>query len=348
MEALYNWRWGIEYFRGVRPLVLRALSKWHDRANAIPDGLLREHALSSLTTKQFHCEGGGVFASPSRDPNGHLMSFLVAYQTLCDYLDTVTDRGPSLDRTNFRTLHQSLLDAVTPMAPLHDYYQHHPHREDGGYMKALVVHCQETLAHFPSYPAVQDQVQHLAKLYVDLQVLKHGPLADRVPDLTQWYVEEGGPATGLAWWEFAAATGSTLGIFALLGDALVPNAKASRMDDLYRLYFPWMGSLHILLDYFIDQAEDLAGGDLNFVTYYPDVDSATHGIQKIYKSVMLHSRSLPDGAFHRYVARGLLGFYLSDRKARAPRLSRPSWTLLNAGGPVSVGIWLAARVGRAP
>ncbi|MDA8195567.1 MAG: tetraprenyl-beta-curcumene synthase family protein [Thermaerobacter sp.] len=337
----------MEYFRSVRPSVALQLAGWRQKAQAIPDPVLREQALSSLTSKQFHCEGGGVFAAPSRDPLGYLMRFLVPYQTLCDYLDTVTDRGPSLDRADFRLLHQSLLDAVTPRAALKDYYQRHPYTQDGGYLADLVTACQQLLPAFPGYSRVAAQVRHLAQLYIDLQVLKHGPVSERVSGLQAWYAGAGGPETGLNWWEFAAATGSTLPIFSLMQAALEPIADPARIRRLHAIYFPWMGSLHILLDYFIDQAEDLAHGDLNFVSYYPNLDEAAQSIRNIYQTTLSLIGDDEDAAFHRYVARGLLGFYLSDRKVRNS-LTRPACSLLTAGGPISVGVWLAARVGRAP
>lgn len=342
------WGWSVEYFRHIRPAVVHQLQGWRTQADAIPHPDLRRQALESLTQKQFHCEGGGVFGAPSRDPSGAVMKFLIPYQTLCDYLDTMTDRGPSLDAENFRTLHQSLLDAVTPHAGLHDYYRLHPFSDDGGYMARLVGACQSSLQSFPGFSAVKSHIRRLCSLYIDLQVLKHGPVAERITGLKAWYTEQGGTKTGLEWWEFAAATGSTLGIFALLGEALSAEPDPRRVDRIYHLYFPWMGALHILLDYLIDQSEDALGGDLNFVAHYADAHDATRGIRRIYLGTLAQTAELPDAAFHRYVARGLLGFYLSDQKVRHSMLARSARTLLRAGGPVSFGIWMAARVGRSP
>lgn len=341
------WQWGAEYFRVVRPRVIHLIAQLHQQAQDIPDSDLRDQALSSLRTKQFHCEGGGVYGGPSRDPHGYLLEFLVPYQSLCDYLDTVTDRGPSQDPDNLRWLHQALVDATTPYAPVRDYYRDHPYNDDGGYMASLVLRSQQALARFPGYAKVQDRIMRLVQLYIDLQVYKHGPVSTRLDRLTKWFHKESDPQDGLFWWEFAAASGSTLGIFALLTLALEPSPKRESIESLYDLYFPWIGALHILLDYLIDQKEDLEGGDLNFVTYYQDREQATHRLQKIYRHIVHQAKSVPDAAFHRYVARGLLGFYLSDRKVRRD-LNRPACQLLATGGSVSIGVWLAAHVGRAP
>lgn len=345
-DFLRSWGMGAEYLRDVRPKVVRGLLPIRLRAEAIPHPDLREQALSSLNTKQFHCEGGGVFGGSSRDPLGSVLSFLLPYQTLCDYLDTVTDRGPSQDPEDLRVLHQSLHDAVTPEAPLGDYYRLHPHQNDGGYIHSLIADCHGALTRFPSYSGILNSMQTLVSLYIDLQVKKHGPAPTRVPQLVSWYESHREKAPELYWWEFSAATGSTLGLFALLGSALHPEPNTRYWPQLQQLYFPWVGALHILLDYLIDQEEDRLGGDLNFVNYYDSPREATERIQWIYRQAESFTRTLPDQAFHRYVLRGLLGFYLSDRKAR--RLDAESCRLLRTGGSISIGLWLLAMVGRSP
>lgn len=341
-------KWAREYFRHVRPQVVRGFETLRRRALAIPHPDLKEQALSSLETKQFHCEGGGVFAGPSRDANGRLFPFLLPYQTLCDYLDTVTDRGPSQDPTNLRRLHQALLDAVSPQNPLSDYYAFHPHQDDGGYINYLVAASREALSSFPGLLSVLPHMQRLVSLYIDLQVFKHGPEADRVPRLTAWWHQSCPPETDLTWWEFSAATGSTLGLFALLNVAVDAHPEPSRVEHTLQLYFPWVGALHILLDYFVDEEEDRLGGDLNFVTYYASKVEAVRRIRHIYQRALDLASTLPDATFHRYVIKGLLGFYLSDRKLRRPHFPKAAWQLLKSGGSVSLSIYFAALIGRSP
>jgi tetraprenyl-beta-curcumene synthase len=342
-----SWQWGREYFRDVRPDVVQGLAPLYARAKNIPHPQLREQALSSLTTKQFHCEGGGVFSSPSRDPGRRLLAFLLPYQTLCDYLDTVTDRGPSQDSANLRQLHQALIDAVHPAHVPGEYYAYHPYQDDGGYLISLVEDARASLAQFPGYHAVHTAINDLVELYVDLQVYKHGPPLQRVPQLSAWFAQKAPSGSDLSWWEFAAASGSTLGIFALLNLALDPDPTPDQVRAVTNLYFPWVGALHILLDYYVDQEEDQQGGDLNFVTYYPSSRDAVQGMRRIYHRLLDAAQKLPDAAFHQYIARGLLGFYLSDRKVRHHR-SALTWRLLTTGGTVSIGIYLAALRGRSP
>lgn len=340
------WAWAKEYRTWVRPAVGRALLAQRREAERIPDPGLRQQALSSITEKAFHCEGGGVYAAPSRDPDGRLLAFLIPYQTLCDYLDTVTDRGPSDDPADLRCLHQALADAVNPYAPLGDYYRCHPVGDDAGYLAGLVLSAQRALALFPGYAWVKPRIEALVRRYIHLQVAKHGPPASRVTALVDAHRAEGPAAADLFWWEHAAATGSTLGIFALLNRALSKDPPPD-LDAVQRLYFPWLSALHILLDYFVDQEEDRRHGDLNFVAHYPSAGVAAGRLQAILSEVVTRSQPLGDGAFHRYVAHGLLGFYLSDRKLRHAFWGAPC-RLLGSGGAVSVAVYLLALGGRSP
>lgn len=336
-------RWALYYYFRVRPLVHQALSRVEAQAARIPDPAVRAMAHESLETKRFHCEGGAVLVGATP----HLVRAVVAYQSLCDYLDTITDRGPAVSSEVIRSLHRSLGDALQPEAALQDYWEGHP-ADDGGYMAWLVNDCQAVLASLPHYDAVADRVGWLADRYVDLQSLKHAPgrEADRARALEQWAATHREPAWDVAWWEFAAATGSTLGIFALWHEATHP-VSAERTRRLESVYFPWMGALHILLDYFVDQDEDLAHGDFNFVTCYPSEAAAVAGIGRLHREAEARAQGLADQAFHRYVAEGLLGFYLSDRKVRGA-LRAPAGRLLSVGGNVSRALYCLAKVGRTP
>lgn len=336
--------WSAAYFAKVRPRIARALRGVERRAKAIEDPTLRELALSSLERKRFHCEGGAVLTRA--EPR--LIRFVAAYQTLCDYLDTLTDRGPRVPRATVRRVHRALLDAVDDLStPRGGYFATHP-CDDGGYAAWLVDESRAALAALPGRAAVRERVRWLAERYVDLQVGKHDPIVERRADnLRRGFLQYGAEDSRIGWWEYAAATGSTLGIFALLREALSERPDPGRVKDLFGCYFPWMSGLHILLDYFIDQAEDAQGGDFNFIRCYPDETSVVPGLQRLFREADRAAEVLADADFHRYVARGLLGFYLSDRKVDGA-LQPKARQLLIAGGPVSRAVTALSRFGRSP
>ena len=332
--------------REVLPAVAAELDRWERRIERIPNPELQRQARASITTKRFHCEGGSVFAAllPERAPT--IVRLIVALQTISDYLDNLCDRSVSLDEADFRQLHLAMLDAVDDRGPSHDYYRLHPNRDDGGYLHALVGECQACVAQLPSYPVVRERVQRLVGLYTDLQVYKHGPLDRREPALTAWFHDRGAPWRDLYWWEFAAACGSTLAMFALFAAAARPDLTPAEAERLERAYFPWICGLHILLDYLIDQAEDAAGGDLNLVCYYPCSDERRRRLVRFVQQARARARELPEREFHEAIVQGLPGLYLSDGKVRAQGLYPLALRLLWAGGPASFGYFLWCRLRR--
>jgi tetraprenyl-beta-curcumene synthase len=303
-------------YKYVLPEVRSELRRLRAIAEIIPDTELRTQALASMTSKQFHCEGGGVYAAANLGKRHILIPLIVALQTISDYLDNLCDRSTSLDEGDFRLLHQSMLDAVDPSAPLRDYYALRSEREDGGYLHELVRTCQSCVERLPSYTSVQPYVSELVGLYGDLQVYKHIVKDRREPLLLAWWEKHSHKVPGLHWNEFAAATGSTLGMFMLFLAAAEEGLTASDAIMIRDAYFPHICSLHIMLDYLIDQEEDREGGDLNFCNYYDDQSRLVERICEIARRARQDVQALPAPGFHRMIIEGLLALYLSDPKVR--------------------------------
>jgi tetraprenyl-beta-curcumene synthase len=303
-------------YRFILPDVRTQLSLWREAAGQIPDPELKSQAIASLTTKQFHCEGGAVYAAANLPQRHVLIPLIVAFQTISDYLDNLCDRSTSLDPRDFRQLHQSMLDAVDPETPIHDYYEYHEETEDGGYLTQLVKQCQAWIKLLPSYELVAIEVKQLVSLYCDLQVYKHIKHDQREQALLDWWDEQKEDYPQLKWNEFAAATGSTLGVFMLFLAATDRNLDETDVKMIREAYFPYVCGLHILLDYLIDQEEDIAGGDLNFCSYYENKDFAVHRIAQIVIKAREQVAFLNAPPFHRMIIEGLIAVYLTDPKVR--------------------------------
>lgn len=301
-------------YRFVLPGVREQLRHWRLKAEEMPDPELRRQAIASMTSKEFHCIGGSVYAVANLPMSHVLIPLIVAFQTISDYLDNLCDRSTSLDADDFRCLHQSMLDAVDPSEPLHDYYQFREEKEDAGYLNELVKTCQASLRLLPSYPLVAESVRELVGLYCDLQVYKHIRKDLRENALLSWWERHKEKYPDIQWNEFAAATGSTLGVFMLFLAASDPYLKRDTVKTIFDAYFPYICGLHILLDYLIDQEEDLVGGDLNFCSYYDSMDLTVKRIAMIVTEAREKSESLDHPAFHRMIIEGLLALYLSDPK----------------------------------
>ncbi|WP_051251003.1 tetraprenyl-beta-curcumene synthase family protein [Paenibacillus harenae] len=303
-------------YKYVLPDVERELGQLRRLAEGIPDPELRTQALSSMDSKKFHCQGGGVYAAANLEHRHILIPLIVALQTISDYLDNLCDRSTSLDADDFRLLHQSMLDAVNPEAPLQDYYALRSEKDDGGYLHHLVRTCQLQAATLPSYGSVQRHVTELVGLYADLQVYKHIRKDLRETQLLAWWERHRGDYPNLQWNEFAAATGSTLGMFMLFLAASEEGLSEQDAAAVKGIYFPHVCGLHILLDYLIDQEEDHAGGDLNFCNYYEDESQLANRIGLIVIRAREDVEKLPASRFHRMIIEGLLALYLSDPKVR--------------------------------
>jgi tetraprenyl-beta-curcumene synthase len=302
---------------------------------------LRKQALASMDTKQFHCEGGGVYVTANLARRHELIALIVAFQTISDYLDNLCDRSTSMDPDDFRSLHQSMLDAVNPNANEGRYYEHHPEQEDGGYLQNLVRECQRCIARLPSYSKVQSHIIELVGLYCDLQVYKHIRKDEREHALLAWWEKHKEQYPQLLWNEFAAATGSTLGVFMLFVAASYAELTEVEASAIRKTYFPYICGLHILLDYLIDQQEDVDGGDLNFCRYYESPEHAAQRIGWIASEAKQAARALHTPGFHKMIIEGLQALYLSDPKAGMQSGVRITRGLLMKRSPISrVFFWV--------
>lgn len=303
-------------FKKIFPEVSKELQYWRRKAETIPNQELREQALASIHSKKFHCQGGSVYSVLAEDSWKEAIRFIVAYQTISDYLDNLCDRSTSLDPTDFRMLHQSMEDALTPGVPIKNYYQFRQDQEDGGYLAALVVTCQQALQSIPSYPMIKNHCIQFEQLYSDLQVHKHVKKEERIPRLESWFQSFKDRWPSLSWYEFSASSGSTLGIFCMVAYAMAGKADAALAEKVFNSYFPFMQGLHILLDYYIDQQEDLAEDDLNFCHYYRDEKHLKERLLFFINQTNKSIQPLPHKHFHEMVHNGLVGLYLADPKVK--------------------------------
>lgn len=310
--------WTLMYriYRDVLPDVHRELERWKAKAGNIPNDELRKQALASIRTKAFHCEGGAVYSLLANERRADVIRFIVAYQTISDYLDNLCDRSTSQDEKDFRALHEAMLHALTPGAEPSEYYRYRDDRDDGGYLAALVTTCQRVLETLPGFNDIRDAVHELASYYCDLQVYKHVETERRVPLLESWFNNYKDKYPGLTWYEFSACAGSTLGVFCFVAYAANQSLREEEVKRLIDGYFPWVQGLHILLDYFIDQEEDRVGGDLNFVFYYKDKETMVERLKHIKEKAIESIQTLPDKKFHYLINKGLLAIYLSDKKVQ--------------------------------
>ena len=337
-------------YRKVFPTVHQELAYWKNRAEQIPDPELRSQALASIGQKTFHCEGGSIMALTANEHYAEVIRFIVAYQTISDYLDNLCDRSTSLDPEDFSALHEAMKDALTideKQQTAGDYYRFRNEREDGQYLYDLAATCREVLSRCSHYEEIKGYLWELMSYYCDLQVHKHVIVEQRVPRLRNWFNKNKESIPEMSWYEFSACSGSTLGIFCLVSYAFRDDFEQEHAAHIRQGYFPYIQGLHILLDYFIDQEEDREGGDLNFCFYYKNDQELFQRLQHFVKEADRHTKQLPHKRFHQLINRGLLGLYLSDEKVRKQQnIRKLAKEILKTAGPASAFFYFNAVIYR--
>jgi len=317
----------------VIPRAGRELATIRTRAACIPDPALREQALASIDGKAYHVHGGCILATFMRGESARrYVAAVAALETIYDYLDNLCDRLPGVSQRAFASLHEALIDALDDRRTPGDYYRDGPHGDDGGYLRSLVDSARAELHTFPNYPAVREELAEVARFYAELQVLKHGPPGARERACDAWYVRNRERFPGLAWWEFAAACGSSLPVFALLALASRERLAPGEIEATFAAYFPGVSAIHILLDYFIDQAEDREHGELNFVACYASSAEAVARLRRLVATTLARVRGLAGAAHHRFLVEAMCVFYLTHPKVFEQRLDDESAALLSALG----------------
>ncbi|WLV23837.1 tetraprenyl-beta-curcumene synthase family protein [Aciduricibacillus chroicocephali] len=328
-------------YKHIMPRVRTHLERWKREAALIQNKELREQALSSIESKAFHCYGGAVYAFLAGNLLEDAVEFIVAYQTISDYLDNLCDRSTSLDPADFAMLHNSMREALDPDSELSDWYSLRNDSEDH-YLKMLVKTCRRIIKKTAPDEAVQKQILRLNELYCALQVHKHVNPDERLERLLSWYEAESSDELQY-WQEFAAASGSTLGIFCLISYALSWKGRLPFAKRVADVYFPHIQCLHIMLDYYIDEHEDEQEGDLNFCSFYMNKDELGRRIDSMIQNSLDQTALMPDAQFHAMVIQGLTGLYLSDPKTRRQNpFLKKRW--LKMAGPGSYFFYYNSKI----
>jgi tetraprenyl-beta-curcumene synthase len=301
------------------------------RAQEIPDQLLRQVVVDALR-KWGNIEGASAFAAfvPRRRREAAARA-MVCFQAAYNYLDMLTELPNTDPVANGRLLHRALLVALDPEAEHLDYYAHHHLHEDGGYLAETVDGCRAALAQLPSYAAVAPAALRAAERIVAFQSCNTGEVQGDYLALERWARAHTPRGSGMRWWETAAAGGSSLGIYALIAAAAEPHVDPEEIAAMETAYFPWIGSLHSLLDNLIDAAEDYATGQRSLVGCYASPCDAATRMGMLAERSSHAAQALP-GSRHTLVLAAMASFYLCTPEARAPEAAPVADAVLEALG----------------
>ncbi|MDZ5783437.1 tetraprenyl-beta-curcumene synthase family protein [Marinococcus luteus] len=320
------------------PAARQYLSEWKHKAEQIPDDLYRQAALEAIDEKTFHYEGGSLYALIAPEYiRSELLRFIVAYQNISDYLDSICDMSQEEGVTFYRDIHEALKHALDPGASQQDYLKKKKGDGDGGFLADLVETCQSALQSFPGFSGAQPFMEELSMYYREMQIYKHIDVNEREAKLIELYEHFKDRVPPMTWYEFCAASGSTLGIYALAGYAARSPLAELQAKSIKEAHFPYVQGMHILLDYFIDQEEDVEQGSLNFTEKYASAGHMMSRLEFFKSEADKKVAKLPEAGFHKQLNKGLLSIYLSDEKVQANEtMKQQAKHLLRFGGITSL------------
>jgi len=317
--------WGL---RGVS----REIAGWRVRAAEIPCPETRRLALDALRAKRGHIDGAALFwiLAPRRDAG--LLRLLVAYNVLCDYLDSLTERPGAGDA---RLLHRAMTDALEPGGARRDYFGGGAGSGDGGYLDTLVDTCREACGGLPSFAVVQPLALREAGRASAVLPLNHLPAAERDAGLRAWAAREFPGERDLAWYELGAAASTWLAVQASLAMAANPACDAHDVEAVCDAYFPWCSLAGTMLDSYVDEADDLAAGNHRYVAHYPAREAMLDRLSISVEQASFVVTGLRDGHRHGLILACMVAMYLSKDSARTVGLRESTRRLARSGGTLT-------------
>jgi tetraprenyl-beta-curcumene synthase len=346
-EALTLLTVGAVYWLEIHPQLRRELVEWECRARAIPDDALREDALGKLTDERLNPEAAALFAVLApRSRRRRVVSLIVAYQVLYDFLDAVNERTECAELSNGLQLHRALAEALLPDRPLSDYYRYQDNENDGGYARALVETCRRVVRTLPS---VSRSRQVLARATVrcgEAQSHNHAIATAGESQLREWSLAQASEGGGYLWWELAAAGISCLGIHALVACGADPASTPSDAASVDAAYFPAICSLSALLDSLADYDSDAGTSNHSFIAHYADGRHAAERLIAIATDAAKGISHLRQHRRHRVILAGIVSYYLSCASVQEGFPALAAESLMRSAGSVAIPMRAVMRARR--
>jgi tetraprenyl-beta-curcumene synthase len=336
------------YWLAVFPRVTLEVYRRRARALRIPDPALRRFALEALEQKRGNLEGAAAFAAfVPRASRPEVVKALVACQTICDYLDLLSEQPSPDPVANGYRLHEALIVATVPGEPHRDYYAYHPHGDDGGYLMALVQAARIALEALPSRAPICEPMERAAERIALYQSFNHGDAFGSYELFERWAKKAGGEHRELRPWETAAAAGSTLTVLALIASAADPKLCDSAVREIEDAYFPWIGSLHSLLDSLVDHEDDIAAEGRALVGYYSSPLDAATRMRIIAREALSRAVALPDGRRHALIVVAMTSFYICElHRSQSPHAQLVAPSVLDVFGGLAAPAMAVLRARR--
>jgi tetraprenyl-beta-curcumene synthase len=338
---------GASYWLVIQPQVQRELAVWDRLARAIPDDLLREQALAKLSGERLNPEAAALFAALApRSERRRMVSLIVAYQVLYDYLDGVNECVGFDSLADGLSLHAALIDALLPDRRCHDYYLNHIGIDDGGYMLNLCRHCQELTRRIPLIERSGAVLELATERCGQAQSHNHADGGGDGAGLIAWSDAMAPRCPNYEWWEIAAGGISCLNIHAVVACAADRRLDTCDVEKVEAAYFPSICSLSALLDSLADFHIDAESGNHSFVAHYRDGDHVAERMTAILAEALERTAALPNSSRHAVVLAGIVAYYISSPSVWEGFPADAAQRLLECIGPLGSSMCAVMRLRR--
>jgi tetraprenyl-beta-curcumene synthase len=294
----------------------RQLGRWREKAHRIPDLALRELAITKLADEQANVYFAATFATLApRARRKETIEAIIALQIIYDYLDGLTEQPASEPLSDGLELFRALRECVSPRRePFRDYYAHHPHREDNGYLSELVVAARGALAKLPSTPAITETATAVAALCAEAQVRAHAAARLGTSQLERW-ADDLATWEGVSWREFLAASASAIiSIHALVAAAADPSTTPERATRIEAFHRRSTCPLATILDGLADRSQDHRSTEnqLGYLRYFPEGDALGHEVAQLARRALRDANEIPHSGHHLMTLAGVVAYYTSS------------------------------------
>ncbi|HEY5343366.1 MAG TPA: DUF2600 family protein [Solirubrobacteraceae bacterium] len=315
----------VRYWTGVAPIVRREMRRWEQRAQAIPDPMLRELALPKLRDEGFTAEAAAMLATraPRRYRKAAVQA-IVAIEVMYDYLDGLSEQPSPDPLADGERLFAVLIAAVAVPGAVTPESPEPAPQSDGGYLEALSRAVVIAVAQLPAASAIAEAAQWIAARCAQAQIRMHAAPRLGTAQLERWGRAEA-EGTGLDWRELVAGSASSvLAIHALIvaaADAGTTSAQADAIASAYLSTCVLLTLLDGLVDYEQDQSRE--GPDQpGYLSLYEDREELSEVLAQGAQRAARQARELPDGAHHVMTLVGVVAYFTSSPGASGA-LARP-------------------------
>jgi tetraprenyl-beta-curcumene synthase len=336
----------LRYLRTVAPAIGVGLAHWRVRAQAIEDPQLRALALRKLDDEGFNAEAGAMLATLAPvAQRAQVVEAIVALELLFDLLDGLTER-PLLDPlADGRELFAPFVDALRVGPVLGEAFV--GGSCDDGYMSELSAVVRRALLTLPATAAVLDVALLTAERAAEAQVRMHAVPACGGAQLERWARAQAHASGGSLGWreQLAGSAASVLTVHALIVAAADRNTTSADAEQIGEAYLP-VCALVTLLDGVLDREQDRQEGQVGYLSVYPEPGLPAQALPALARRAAAQAAAMPDGAHHLAMLAGVVAYYASAPRARAPLVRSATAGLRRALAPLIFPALAAMRLWR--